>query len=98
METARQSLPPELARLGCCDVERARFRPLKVWKGDLTAEVVVWAGIGGSHDYRFTRGRDYLVYAHAGPDGLSTNDCTRTMPLDNAADEIAVLDSFKKTK
>ena len=69
-----------------------------MWKGEPAAEFVVWAGIGGSHDYRFIRDRDYLVYAHAGPDGLGTNDCTRTMPLDKAVDEIAVLDSLKKSK
>jgi hypothetical protein len=46
------------------------------------------------HDYSYEVGRTYLVYANADHDGLYASACTRTKPVDKAADDIAILDTL----
>jgi hypothetical protein len=75
----------------------ARFRIHKVFKG-LPADqktVEVRTGFdGGSCGVRFKVGETYLVYA--GPfeyGGLTTNICSRTRPLNEATDDIPLIES-----
>jgi hypothetical protein len=37
----------------------------------------------------------YLVYAHAGRDGLYASQCTRTGPAESAAEDVMMLDALK---
>lgn len=73
-----------------------------VWKGTIAHETIVYTGSGGGDcGYLFEPGRDYLIYANQADDGgppriipaggLATGICSRTRPLDRAADDLAAL-------
>ena len=47
------------------------------------------------HEYPFQLGQTYLVYANAGDDGLHASVCTRTKPVEKAAEDITILDALK---
>jgi len=74
------------------------------WKGTGSQEVRLNTvnyrypdGITSSeaHEYEYRPGKTYLVYASADGEGLRANTCTRTRPVDTAANDIAVLDALK---
>jgi hypothetical protein len=71
-------------------VSNVTFRVFKVWKGPEreTLEVST-AREGSSCDYRFSEGREYLVYA----DGkkMEVGSCGRTTPLSEASADLEVL-------
>jgi hypothetical protein len=64
------------------------LRASEVWKGTGrgTLEVDVLQGCGNP----FEEGRGYLVYAY-GKQGLKTDSCTETKPLEKAGADLAVL-------
>lgn len=78
--------------------QRVTFRVDESWEGPTTHELVVFTSLGSSTcGYRFVQGEDYLVYATANsgpsrlPAGLGTGICTRTRPLNGAADDLSAL-------
>ncbi len=62
------------------------FEVRRAWKGISTTEVLVRGmhDYRGSNDYPFEEGGSYLVYAYREGDGLVTNGCKGTKPLDDA--------------
>ena len=46
---------------------------------------------GGSCTHHFEEGREYLVYANIGQDGLRVEDCSETKLLYNADADLALL-------
>jgi len=73
------------------------FEVTQTWKGIKRTQVVVTTGqVGGACGYPFTQGTAYLVYAHQDTGNfesgeLSTNICSRTVPLDQATEDLAAL-------
>lgn len=62
------------------------------WKG-VSEDVVMLmtADSGAMCGYNFEQGRDYLVYAHAGPKYVETGLCGRTQPFEGAFQDLAYL-------
>jgi|GEM_PF-6928548 len=48
-----------------------------------------------AHEYSYQLGRTYLVYANAAGQDLLSNVCTRTKPVEDSAEDIAMLDALK---
>jgi hypothetical protein len=67
------------------------------WKGVYAGNVVVRTGsIINSCHYPFTLGAEYLVYATGSEDGilsLYTSLCSRTCPIEQAAEDLDALGS-----
>jgi hypothetical protein len=82
---------------GIKDVRVALFEVDRYWKNpaetEYSRERVVFTAIdSGACGYDFEIGKSYLVYAHTQENGsLETSIGTRTMPLENAQEDIAVL-------
>jgi hypothetical protein len=66
------------------------------WKGVTTSVVRVRTGLGGGGDcgYDFAAGAEYIIYAYAVPEGLTTNICTRTSEVARAADDVAFVSTL----
>jgi hypothetical protein len=88
-ESLRQPMPGDLFQ------ERLfRFEVLGAWKGLERPDAFVRTGSGGGDcGYAFAVGGVYLVYANRqrGSDTLSTGFCTRTRPIERAAEDYAAL-------
>lgn len=73
----------------------ATLRVAEVWKGPKQRTVrlttVTPFLAGGSCVHPFEEGREYLVYANVGQDGLRIEDCSETKLLSNADADLAVL-------
>jgi hypothetical protein len=68
------------------------FDVARVWKGPDDARLTLATpASSASCGVEFVPGEEYLVYAFAQDGELSTNLCTRTAPLANAADDITAL-------
>lgn len=68
-----------------------------VWKGELGGAATILTGMGGGDcGYSFERARSYLVYAGIDPETgiVGTSICSPTKPLDQADEDIAVLDTL----
>lgn len=82
---------------GIQDMRVALFEVDKYWKNpsdtDYYKERVVFTAIDhGACGYDFEQGKSYLVYASSRDNGsLYTSIGTRTMPIENAEDDMAVL-------
>jgi hypothetical protein len=80
------------------DRESVRFEVETLWKGDTAKQLILTTGMPADPDiwvedvYQFTRDRKYLVYAYFRRGSLTTDACSRTMPVVNASDEIRELD------
>lgn len=62
------------------------------WKGVPDDSVMLLtADSDAACGYDFEQGRDYLVYAHAGPKYLETGLCGRTQPFEGAFQDLAYL-------
>jgi len=48
------------------------------------------------HGYHFTVGATYLIYANAFQDGLSASVCSRTSRIENATNDLVILDVLKR--
>jgi hypothetical protein len=73
---------------------RVRFAVVEAFKGVSDKEIEVETGGGGGDcGYRFRQGSEYLVYAHAPGQGgaLAVSSCSRTGPLESAANDLAYL-------
>lgn len=77
-----------------------KFKVDRWWKGDHSKEVYLYTSItkfpdGSSRhnteDFRFDKGKSYLVYALKFADKLMTNGCTRTKMLSEAEEELREL-------
>jgi hypothetical protein len=61
-----------------------------------TVEVLTGQG-GGDCGYNFEQGRSYLVYAHKNETGeMSTGICTRTRPIEKAAEDLEFIRGIDK--
>lgn len=69
------------------------FRIGRRFKGaEADTVTVTTASNSAACGYAFEQGRTYLVYAHDGGDGrLSVSLCSRTAPIEDAADDLAAL-------
>lgn len=67
----------------------AHFEITKVYRGKLDQQAVVHThDQGPACGYAFETGHEYLVYGYVGPNGdLSTNHCSRTHEVTNAAED-----------
>jgi hypothetical protein len=69
-----------------------------LWKGDPAKQLILATGMPADSDiwvedvYQFARDRKYLVYAYFRGGSLTTDACSRTMPVVDASDEIRELD------
>jgi len=91
----------KVARIATAPAEANRLARVRVtfvvreaWKGVGAVYTDVYtARDGASCGYGFRKEETYLVYAYAGDGGrtLQTSLCTRTRPLDQAAEDLAVL-------
>lgn len=80
---------------------RARFVVRTAYRGVEGDEVDVYTGLGGGDcGYGFEKGARYLVYAHASRDGtnLSTGICSRTRPIEEAAEDLAYIKSASSAR
>lgn len=69
-----------------------RLQVEKIWKGAACGEMTVTTGLGDADcGFSFEVGKSYLIYAFQENGGLATNICTRTAPLDQAAEDLAAL-------
>ncbi|MGE0126898.1 MAG: SdrD B-like domain-containing protein [Blastocatellales bacterium] len=75
------------------DVGIIRFEVEEAFKGIEPRIVEIHSGTNGADcGYWFTRGERYLVYAYGDPQGkLETNVCTRTRPVELAAEDLQYL-------
>lgn len=93
MFTARaiEIMEPERSLPGLKRVVRMRVGEVLTGVDPEQKEVEIVTGSGGGDcGYPFQSGRDYAVYAHKNSDGrLETGICTRTRPLEEAAEDIA---------
>lgn len=69
---------------------KATIRASKVWKGPVRRYVVVRTARQGSMcGYGFQTSQKYVVYTYKSEDGrLTTNICSRTKPLAQAAEDL----------
>ncbi len=68
------------------------FAVQQVWKGDVPQTMfLTTAQWGASCGYTFEQGQQYLVYAFTFNDTLQAYLCSRTRPLADAQDDLAVL-------
>ncbi|HXG06896.1 MAG TPA: hypothetical protein VNI77_06190 [Nitrososphaera sp.] len=78
------------------DMRAALFEVDEYWKSDAEhyRQLVVFTAIDHrACGYDFEEGKSYLVYAHTRDDGLlRTSIGTRTMPIENAQDDLAFLE------
>jgi hypothetical protein len=78
---------------------KVTFRPRDVWKGTNAPLVIYTASSQTICGYTFLRGSNYLVYAQqtsrAGRPILTTDLCSRTRALSEAAADLQVLRSRK---
>jgi hypothetical protein len=72
---------------------RAQVEVLDAWKGISAGVVEVWTGTGGGDcGYRFSAGRDHLIFAHGGADGsLTTGSCSGNELLTDTATSTTLL-------
>jgi 5-hydroxyisourate hydrolase-like protein (transthyretin family) len=71
---------------------RVHFRVTEPFRGDTGTEVDVLTGSGGGDcGYAFTTGHTYLVYTYEQRDQIATSICTRTRPIEQAAEDLAFL-------
>ena len=75
-----------------------RFEVETLWKGDPAKQLILATGMPADPDvwvedvYQFALEEKYLVYAYLRAGSLTTDACSRTMPVVNASDEIRELD------
>jgi len=84
-------LPPAPGAYG----RRVSVQVSDSWKGVTAGSIEVHTGNGDADcGYRFTPGRQYLIYAHRDEAGLATNICTRTVELASAGTDLAYLQTL----
>lgn len=75
------------------------FRILENYKGIKERKVLVYTGLDAATcGYAFEEGVKYLVYANRMNNKFYTNICTRTRPLSDAKEDLAILKENKKKK
>jgi hypothetical protein len=74
----------------------AKIDVLRLWKGDKDAADELFTSSGSATcGYYFQVGQTYVVYAYKSANGrLRTSICTRTNPIQLAAEDLKFLDSF----
>ena len=81
LEVVDVDVDPSPSGLGLFQSRLVRMRLTEAFSGDPPAEIDVFTGRGGGDcGFPFTRGREYLVYAHRDPvtGRLTTGICSRT--------------------
>jgi hypothetical protein len=79
----------------------ALFDVSRIWKGGTDSQIIVHTGSGGGDcGFNFEKGKDYLVYAapssmYGGKELLVTIICDRTVGLNQAQEDLAVLGAGK---
>lgn len=74
------------------DVTTITFETSKAWKGQITPTLTLTTpGSSASCGVTFEQGQEYVVYAHLNEGKLTTNLCSRTNTVANAAEDIAAL-------
>jgi len=61
------------------------------WKGVIGSQVVLFSQPEDSCSYRFEQGREYLVFAHLSPIGVTTSVCSPTRLLSTASQSLSEL-------
>jgi hypothetical protein len=79
----------------------ALFDVSRIWKGGTESQIIIHTGSGGGDcGFNFEKGKEYLVYAgtstmYGGKELLVTIMCDRTVALDQAKADLAVLGAGK---
>jgi tetratricopeptide (TPR) repeat protein len=76
----------------------AQFNPLRIWKGDQSANSVEVALQSQTCGFTLRAGAQYLIYAY-GPDDngrIETGRCMRTALVEKSSKDIAILDELVK--
>ncbi|MCC6586947.1 MAG: hypothetical protein IT168_09675 [Bryobacterales bacterium] len=74
---------------------RVTFDRIESFRGTRESQITVVTGIGGGDcGGPFQEGKVYLVYAYDVGAGLETGICTRTAPVDDAAEDVGFLRSL----
>ena len=72
--------------------DTATLRASEVWKGSGRGTLEVRTpSQGAACGYHFEEGREYLVYAYTGKQGLEVDSCGATKPLSEAGANLAAL-------
>ena len=68
------------------------FAVSEIWKGAPYETIIINTGTGGGDcGLGLRTGEEYLIYAYGEQNALGSNICTRTRPLANASEDIAIL-------
>lgn len=81
--------------------KRVRFDVDEIFKGISLKKIEIKTGSGGGDcGYNFAKGQKYLVYAYRDPKtgDLTASICSRTRPLDKAAEDIEYFHSLQTAK
>jgi hypothetical protein len=96
-------VPGPLERLvhGPFGIKRVKFHVTENFRGASGRTIVVVTGLGrGDCGFPFQEGHEYLAYAYVGswPETgiLATSICSRTAPVERAAEDLAYLRSLAK--
>jgi hypothetical protein len=77
--------------------DTATLRVSEAWKGSGRGTLEVRTPSQGTAcGYRFEEGREYLVYAYTGKQGLEVDSCGATEPLSEAGADLAALGDGEK--
>lgn len=84
-----------------------KFKVDRTWKGAVSDYIVMSSGGGKAENgdliistcaFRFSLGEKYLVYAYGSGGNLSTTKCTRTAHIENATEDLAMLNRLAPIK
>lgn len=75
-------------------VVEVRFKVERSYKGVKRQQIMVTTSRNseGECGFKFDKGRNYLVYAYGKREMLDTDMCTRTRALDDAQEDLAVIE------
>ena len=84
--------PIGFGSISSADPIKVTFRVNTVWKGPVSLTTTITTSrSSASCGYPFEEGVEYIIYAYGTEDDLSVSLCSRTQPLDAAAEDLEVL-------
>jgi hypothetical protein len=87
------SKPIGFGSISSADPIKVTFRVYEVWKGSVSLTTTITTSrSSASCGYPFENGEEYIVYAYGSEGDLSVSLCSRTRPLDDAAEDLEVLE------
>jgi hypothetical protein len=86
------SKPIDFGPISSADPIKITFQVYEAWKGSVSLTTTITTSrSSASCGYTFEKGGEYIVYAYGSENNLAVSLCSRTRPLDAAADDLEVL-------